>query len=266
MEAGEHGLILLVPDQFSHEAERLLCEACGDRVSLHAEVLSFPRLFYRLVSDMGGIDQRYLDRPGKLLVMRRAVALADAMNGTVSAQSRQTDRLLSLLETAADCTSSRIRPDRLYALSDRTDGTLRDKLRYLASVLEIYNGLIQQDLHDPDEVLDRLCELIPHSERIANSRIWVDGFRDFSVQQYAVLEQLLAFARSFTVSLTLDEDSEDRLVFHGCFSRSDHVPQGICQIPGDAASGTPLLYRPACSFRSGRRNPAVEIPPGPRRI
>ena len=114
MEAGEHGLILLVPDQFSHEAERLLCEACGDRVSLHAEVLSFPRLFYRLVSDMGGIDQRYLDRPGKLLVMRRAVALADAMNGTASAQSRQTDRLLSLLETAADCTSSRIRPDRLY--------------------------------------------------------------------------------------------------------------------------------------------------------
>ena len=223
MEAGEHGLILLVPDQFSHEAERLLCEACGDRVSLHAEVLSFPRLFYRLVSDMGGIDQRYLDRPGKLLVMRRAVALADAMNGTVSAQSRQTDRLLSLLETAADCTSSRIRPDRLYALSDRTDGTLRDKLRYLASVLEIYNGLIQQDLHDPDEVLDRLCELIPHSERIANSRIWVDGFRDFSVQQYAILEQLLAFARSFTVSLTLDEDSEDRLVFHTASETKDRL-------------------------------------------
>ncbi|MBR4744923.1 MAG: PD-(D/E)XK nuclease family protein [Oscillospiraceae bacterium] len=214
MEAGETGLILLVPDQFSHEAERLLCEACGDRVSLHAEVLSFPRLFYRLVSDMGGISQEYIDRAGKLLVMRRAVALADSMNGSEHAYSRLTDRILSLLETASDCTSSQIRPERLYALSDRTEGLLRDKLRYLASVLEIYNGLLHQDLHDPDEMLDKLCELIPHSEKVWNARVWVDGFRDFSVQQYSVLGQLLAFARSFTVSLTLDTEAEDDLVFH----------------------------------------------------
>ena len=225
VDAGETGLILLVPDQFSHEAERLLCESCGDRASLCAEVLSFPRLYFRLVSELGGAAREYIDRAGKLLVMRRAAALADSMNGNVSAHSRQTDHLLSLLDTATDCTSSRIRPERLYALSDRTEGTLNGKLRYLASVLEIYNGLIRQDLHDPDEILDRLCELIPHSERIAASRIWVDGFRDFSVQQYAVLEQLLAIARSFTVSLTLDVEADDTLVFHTSASTKEHLTE-----------------------------------------
>ena len=82
VDAGETGLILLVPDQFSHEAERLLCESCGDRASLCAEVLSFPRLYFRLVSELGGAAREYIDRAGKLLVMRRAAALADSMNGT----------------------------------------------------------------------------------------------------------------------------------------------------------------------------------------
>ena len=149
MAAGETGLILLVPDQFSYEAERLLCETCGDGVSLHAEVLSFKRLFHRLVSDMGGIDRDYIDRAGKLLVMRRAVALADEIRGVKAAGQRLTDRILSLLDTAADCRSSRIQPERLYALSNRTDGLLRDKLRYLASVMEIYSGLLRQDPHHP---------------------------------------------------------------------------------------------------------------------
>ena len=35
------GQVLLVPEQYSHEAERALCAACGDSLSLYAEVLSF---------------------------------------------------------------------------------------------------------------------------------------------------------------------------------------------------------------------------------
>ena len=35
--------VLIVPEQQSHEAERALCRAGGDRVSLYGEVLSFSR-------------------------------------------------------------------------------------------------------------------------------------------------------------------------------------------------------------------------------
>lgn len=38
------GQVLLVPEQYSHEAERALCAACGDSLSLYAEVLSFTGL------------------------------------------------------------------------------------------------------------------------------------------------------------------------------------------------------------------------------
>ena len=251
VEAGETGLILLVPDQFSYEAERLLCETCGDRVSLHAEVLSFKRLFHRLVSDMGGLDQGFIDRAGKLLVMRRAVVLADGMRGTAPSDLRLTDRILSLLDTAADCRSSRIPPERLYTLADHTDGILRDKLRYLASVMEIYNGLLHQDLNDPDEILDRMCELIPHSDRIARSHIWIDGFRDFSAQQYAVLEQLLAFARSVTVSLTLDESTDEEMVFHTASVTKSRLTELAASVGATADEAV-------CRRKEGTRSPEMQ--------
>ena len=44
MLAGNAGSILIVPEQYSHEAERELCRVCGDRLSLYAEVLSFTGL------------------------------------------------------------------------------------------------------------------------------------------------------------------------------------------------------------------------------
>ena len=42
--ASAHGrALMIVPEQYSHEAERELCRVCGDRLSMYAEVLSCAR-------------------------------------------------------------------------------------------------------------------------------------------------------------------------------------------------------------------------------
>ena len=42
--AGQGGVMLIVPEQYSHEAERELCRTCGGSLSLYAEALSFSAL------------------------------------------------------------------------------------------------------------------------------------------------------------------------------------------------------------------------------
>ena len=51
----------MVPEQQSHEAERALCRAGGDQVSLYAEVLSFSRLANRIFQAAGGLGEEELD-------------------------------------------------------------------------------------------------------------------------------------------------------------------------------------------------------------
>ena len=61
-EAGVRGQILIVPEQYSHAAERALCAAGGDTISRYAEVLSFTRLASRMFSLYGGVCEEYLDK------------------------------------------------------------------------------------------------------------------------------------------------------------------------------------------------------------
>ena len=58
---GRGGNMLLVPEQYSHEAERELCARCGDGMSLYAEVFSFTGLARRVTSRVGGAAGERLD-------------------------------------------------------------------------------------------------------------------------------------------------------------------------------------------------------------
>ena len=67
--------VILVPEQVSHDRERLLCRACGPSASRWAEVLSFTRLASRVFHEAGGASAPVLDAGGRLLLMSQAVAL-----------------------------------------------------------------------------------------------------------------------------------------------------------------------------------------------
>ena len=73
VENRQGGRMLIVPEQYSHEAERELCRRCGDSLSLYAEVFSFTGLARRIMSKQGGGAVPYLDKGGRLLCMRLAL-------------------------------------------------------------------------------------------------------------------------------------------------------------------------------------------------
>ena len=53
--------ILIVPQHYSHEAERRLCEVCGDSAALYCEVLTIKRLADRVFGIEGGLAGHVLD-------------------------------------------------------------------------------------------------------------------------------------------------------------------------------------------------------------
>ena len=66
--------ILIVPEQYSHEAERELCRVCGPGLSLYAEVLSFTGLARWVDRMLGSGELPPLDKGGQLLCMSLAVS------------------------------------------------------------------------------------------------------------------------------------------------------------------------------------------------
>ena len=90
---------LIVPEQYSHEAERELAERCGDTACLYAEVVSFTRLAYRVSVQAGGSARTYIDRGGRLLQL--ALALEQVWPSLrVYGAGRSSPELMGKLQTS----------------------------------------------------------------------------------------------------------------------------------------------------------------------
>ena len=95
---GVAGQILIVPEQYSHETERALCERGGDTISRYAEVLSFTRLASRVFSVCGGVCEEYLDENGRILtlylaaqqVREQLTVIEEQLSGLSEEEARKT--------------------------------------------------------------------------------------------------------------------------------------------------------------------------------
>ena len=188
VETGAEGAVLLVPEQYSHEAETELLRVCGDRLSLGAEVLSFTRLAARVEAEQGRGGRKALDKGGRLLCLVRALDAVGSRLRVFGTARRQTAMQQSLLAAIDECKSGCVSPEDLRRLG--AEGTLGEKLSDLALVYEAFDAVAGRSGLDPMDRLSLLADTIGDSS-YARARSYVDGFTDFTVPERKVLEALL---------------------------------------------------------------------------
>jgi len=64
-------LILLVPEQFTFQAERQLINVLGTGGIIKTEVLSFMRMAFRIFNEVGGVTYPHINSAGKCMVIYR---------------------------------------------------------------------------------------------------------------------------------------------------------------------------------------------------
>ena len=205
VEKGLGGRLLIVPEQYSHEAERELCARCGDSLSLYAEVFSFTGLARRVLQQKGGASAPWLDKGGRLLCMALALSQIAPRLKLYGAAARKAELQSALLAAVDECKSAAVTPEMLLTASEGAEGALAQKLWDLSLVLESYDAVVSNGRADPADRLDLLAEKIPASGIGSENRIYIDGFIDFTRQEQAVIRALMATGAEVTVCLTLDE-------------------------------------------------------------
>ena len=201
--AGQGGSVLLVPEQYSHEAERELCAVCGDGLSRYAEVLSFTGLCRR-VEDETGRPETMLDQGGRLLCMTLALQGVEPKLQTFHGAGRRAELQRTLLAAADELKSACVTPEALEQAAAQTGPPLSEKLHDLALVTAAYDAVTARSGADPADRLTRLAERIGHSSVGPGQHFFIDGFIDFTRQELEVLRALLAAGAELTVCLTCD--------------------------------------------------------------
>ena len=200
---GETDLVLLVPEQFSHEAERELCAAVGPGLSLHAEVMSFSSLA-RKVLEKSGTLPAVMDEGGRLLCM---ILAADELKLSYFQHCRRHPaQLLSILQCLDELRAAGVTPERMLSVPV-PEGALKEKLGELACLAERFYSLEEKSALDPARPVELLAEHVEGGARPA-SRVFIDGFTDFTEREWRVLRALMAADIPLTLCLTLPEGKQ----------------------------------------------------------
>lgn len=210
---GQGGRVLLVPELISHEMERCLCAAAGDRASRYAEVLSFSRLCRSVAESVGCAGQACLDSGGRVVAMAASTRqLASRLKAYAALESKP-EFLKELVDAVDEFKRCCITPEDLKQAANASTGSFSQKLEELSMVMEAYDGLCAQGRRDPRDQMTWLLEKLEDCDYSENHVFYIDGFPDFTRQNMAILEHLIRFSPQVTVTLNCDEVDSPLLAF-----------------------------------------------------
>ena len=200
-EDGVDGQLLIVPEPFSHEAERMLCEAGGDTISRFAEVLSFSRLADRVSARCGGVSRQVLDKGGRLLAMARAAETVASRLKLYGTSLRKPEFLLRLLDVLDELKVGRVDSEQLLRASEEVGGQLAVKLEELSLLQESLETVSAGLGQDGSDRLMHLEEQLSLSGFAAGRQIWLLGFTDWTALELSVLGAFLPGAKCVTAAI-----------------------------------------------------------------
>jgi ATP-dependent helicase/nuclease subunit B len=201
-------LVYIVPEQATFQAEYTLATLPGLHGIIGAQVLSFGRLAYRLLQELGGTTLLPIDDLGKRMVLRMLLERHRDELTLFHRSAQQPGFVGQLGRMISECKSFGITEDQLQK-EEWGGGTLEQKLHDLRLVMNAYDAYLEGKYYDSDEMLARVANMVGDSAFIREAELWLDGFSGFTVQEYRIIEQLIRHARKVTIALCLDPGERD---------------------------------------------------------
>lgn len=205
--------ILLVPELISHDTERRLCAVAGDTCSRFAEVVSFSRLTRRICDWSGCGMEECLDNGGRLVAIAAAARQLHSKLKAYAALETKPEFLAALVDAVDEFKRCCITSADLSAAAEQSQGAFAQKLEELALLLESYDAICQQGKRDPRDQLSWGLDRLLDSDFAQNHVFYIDGFPDFTMQNFAVISHLIQFAPHVVISMNCDKPGSESLAF-----------------------------------------------------
>ncbi|MCL2170816.1 MAG: helicase-exonuclease AddAB subunit AddB [Defluviitaleaceae bacterium] len=202
---GNNSLIYLVPEQYSLQSERNLIAATANGAISRAQVLSFRRLAYFVFGKTGGVGRRILEENGKYMMLKKVLIDCAPRLRYFAKTADKAGFVDKLSASISEFFHYNINPDDIQS----DDPAVARKLEDLRLIYNTYIQYLENEYISQDEILDILSEKLADADFLADSHIWVDGFKSFTPQERAVLAALIPKAAQITVSIVLDTDKID---------------------------------------------------------
>ncbi len=197
--------MLLVPEQFTLQAEKEIISRLKLSGMFSIEVISPTRLKHRVLEAIGTDDRALLSAAGQQMAVNYALeTCAEQLNYYRASVARRgfAQKLTALI---ADMKRGGLEPDALTAYADTLpQGMLREKFADLAVLYRAYQQTLRDRMGDGDDLNKFITDHLSESNILENQHVFVYGFDALSEQLLVLLRAMAGQCASLTVGLVCD--------------------------------------------------------------
>ncbi|MGI6450001.1 MAG: helicase-exonuclease AddAB subunit AddB [Desulfitobacteriia bacterium] len=203
-------LVLLVPEQFTFQAERDLIKVLETGGILQVEVLSFRRLTFRIFNEAGGITYPHVHPAGKCMIIYRILSKAQKELKVFARSAERQGFVSTVSALITEFKRYNVRPEDLQLAAERLEegNPLQDKLKELSTIYARFEETIAARYRDADDDLTLAAAKFDEIGLYNGAEIWLDGFAGFTPQEYKLITKLLLKAQRVNISLCTDKLQE----------------------------------------------------------
>lgn len=199
-ENNDKKIYIITPEQFSFTAEQKLME--NRKSIINAEVVTFDRLAYRVINEIGGIINTNLSKCGKAMLIYSI--LQNQKNNLVFLNKSNDNVDLSMrmvTELKKHGVSIENLKDEQRKIEDKY---LKSKLNDVILIYQNFEEKIKDKYIDETDLLSILAENIDKVDLLKDSEIYIDEFAGFTEQEYLIIKKLIEIADEISISCTID--------------------------------------------------------------
>jgi len=208
--------IILVPEQFTMQTQMELVTRHPRGGIMNIDVLSFGRLAFRVLEEVGGMKQTILDDEGKSLILRKIAGDYENQLKVLRGNLRKPGYISEIKSIISEFTQYDISSEAIdEVIADMGEESyLSYKLRDIQTVYRGFSEYLEGKYITKEEILDVLSASVSHSKMLKDSVVALDGFTGFTPIQGRVLREMMLTCDKVLVTATIDGREDPYVLRH----------------------------------------------------
>ena len=198
----EKKIYIITPEQFSFTAEKKLMDKLTSGATFDAEVITFSRMAYRVINEVGGVTNTGLTKSGRAMLV---YSILNNQKNNLKFLSKSDDNIDICLNAISELKKHNITIEALkQEIQNTKNKYLQTKLNDITTIYENFEKQIAGKYIDDTDLLTILADKIEQTNMFKNSLIYIDEFAGFTAQEYEIIRLLIKIAKRVTITACVD--------------------------------------------------------------
>ncbi len=243
---------LVVPEQYTHLAERKLLKQLDSISPFGAEVVSFERLCQRINSEFIAANSYQIDSAAKNIILSRIIK--NSKLDFYSSKNIHFGFVELCSNFITEAKKHNISVDDIKKESEKTENiVLKSKLNDIAAIYEKYEAQIKNQ-NDAEDLLDLLCVNLDKSNFFKDSVVFFDEFSSFIPKELDIISKIISNCDEAYMSLCTDNIGMENPA--SVFWSVDHTANKIIKMckERNICLNKPIYIDNDCKYKSSIRH------------